>query len=149
MDDRRPMGGELQAIDRKAADSLISWWLESGVDAPVGESPRGWLHRTDVPKVVPEKLPAPAEAAAETPETLSGFQGWLAGSGALPMDRPGAIRIAPHGVEGARLMILADLPAREDAAEGRPIGGEAWDLTLRMLAAMIMSVIFPPVQEPR
>ena len=130
------MGGELQAIDRNAADSLISWWLESGVDAPVGESPRGWLHRTDVPKLAPDKPSPPAEASTEAPQTLSEFQGWLAGSRALPMDRPGAIRVAPHGVEGARLMILSDLPAREDAAEGRPIGGEAWDLTVKMMTAI-------------
>jgi uracil-DNA glycosylase family 4 len=133
------MGGELQAIDRKAADSLISWWLEAGVDAPVGESPRPWLHRTEVPASAPEQPLAPTEALTEVPQTLSEFQGWLAEAGTLPMNRPGAIRVAPHGVEGARLMILSDLPAREDAAEGRPIGGEAWELTLRMMAAIGVS----------
>ena len=33
-------------------------------------------------------------------------------------------------------MLLSDLPAREDAADGKPIGGEAWALTRRMLAAI-------------
>jgi len=55
------------------------------------------------------------------------------------MDRSGAIRVAPHGSEGAKVMLLSDLPAREDAAEGRPIGGEAWSLTARMLSAIGMT----------
>ena len=35
----------MQAIDRSAADSLINWWLEAGVDGAVGEVPRDWLRR--------------------------------------------------------------------------------------------------------
>ena len=125
----------MQAIDRKAADSLISWWMEAGVDAPVGESPRPWLHRTEAPATVPEQLPVPTEA----PQSLTDFQGWLTTATGLPMDRAGAIRVAPHGVEGAKLMILSDLPAREDAADGRPIGGQAWELTVKMMAAIGIS----------
>ena len=44
------MGGELQEIDRGAADSLIGWWLEAGVDGAVSETPRDWLGRRKVPK---------------------------------------------------------------------------------------------------
>ncbi len=33
-------------------------------------------------------------------------------------------------------MLVSDLPGRECAAEGRPIGGEAWELTTRMLRAI-------------
>jgi DNA polymerase len=33
-------------------------------------------------------------------------------------------------------MLLSDLPSREDASDGRPIGGEAWALTVKMLAAI-------------
>jgi DNA polymerase len=36
-------------------------------------------------------------------------------------------------------MLLSDLPAREDASEGKPIGGDAWALTSRMLAAIGMT----------
>ncbi len=42
----------------------------------------------------------------------------------------------PHGAEGAPVMLIAEMPAREDAAAGRPIGGEAWALTEKMLAAI-------------
>jgi DNA polymerase len=129
------MGGELQSIanerGRSAADSLIGWWLEAGVDSPVGEVPRDWLRRNEVSAEAPI-----APVATERPESLGVFQNWLATAKNLPMDRPGAIRVEPHGVENAKLMLLSDLPAREDAAEGKPIGGEAWALTRRMLAAV-------------
>ena len=33
-------------------------------------------------------------------------------------------------------MLLSDAPALEDVAAGQPIGGDAWELTERMLAAI-------------
>ena len=122
----------MQALDEAAAASLIGWWMESGVDAPVAEKPRDWLGRDRGPAVAA----APIERTIERPADLPAFQGWLATASGLPMDRAGAIRIMPQGSEGARLMLLSDLPAREDAADGRPIGGEAWALTVKMLAAI-------------
>jgi DNA polymerase len=129
------MGGEMQAIDGDAAGSLIGWWLEAGVDVAVGEVPRDWLGRQQ-PR--PEAAMAPA-ILTEKPADLAGFQAWLATAPGLPMDRPGAIRVSSHGPECAKVMLLSDLPAREDVAEGRPIGGEAWTLTNRMLTAIGMA----------
>lgn len=122
----------MQALDEAAAASLIGWWVESGVDAPVAEKPRDWLGRDRSPAVTAP----PTEPAAEQPTDLPAFQQWLATASGLPMDRAGAIRVTPQGTDGARLMLLSDLPAREDAADGRPIGGEAWALTVKMLAAI-------------
>jgi len=124
------MGGELQAIDRASVESLIGWWLEAGVDAPVGEVPHDWLRQSQQASAV---LPP---TAPERPASLDAFRAWLASAGGLPMDRPGATRVAPMGVEDAKVMLLFDLPTREDAAEGKPIAGEAWALTSRMLAAI-------------
>lgn len=122
----------MQAIDRSAADSLIGWWLDAGVDGAVSETPRDWLGRQKAqPAAAPVTLPA-----SEKPADLATFQNWLASAPGLPMDRPGAIRVASYGPEAAKVMLLSDLPAREDAAEGRPIGGEAWVLTNKMLAAI-------------
>lgn len=130
------MGGEMQAIakerGRVAAGSLLGWWLEAGVDGAVCESPRDWLGQRRQPRPAAPSSPVPIEKPAD----LVAFQAWLATAGGLPMDRPGAIRIAPHGTEGAKVMLMSDLPAREDAAEGKPIGGEARALTERMLAAI-------------
>jgi uracil-DNA glycosylase family 4 len=122
----------MQAIDRGAADSLIGWWLDAGVDGAVSETPRDWLGEQ---KPRRETVPA-TTSPAEKPADLAAFQAWLATAPGLPMDRPGAIRVSPHGPECAKIMLLPDLPAREDAAQGKPIGGEAWALTCRMLAAI-------------
>jgi DNA polymerase len=131
------MGGEVQAIDEALAASLIGWWLEAGVDAPVGENPRDWL-RSNAPAAASTPA-APQVAPAMAPSNLGQFQQWLATGSGLPMDRTGAVRISPQGAEAAQIMLLSDLPAHEDATEGRPIGGEAWALTIRMLAAIGMS----------
>ncbi len=127
------MGGELQTIGRGAAESLIGWWIEAGVDAPVGETPRDWLRRNEAPVSLGA---ATTPVAPQPAQNLGEFQHWLATGGNLPMDRPGAFRVAPYGIEDAKLMLMSDLPALEDAAEGKPIGGEAWALTRRMLAAI-------------
>ncbi|MGI8931889.1 MAG: uracil-DNA glycosylase [Sphingomicrobium sp.] len=125
------MGGETDIIDAGAFDSLVGWWREAGVDVAVGEAPRGWL-RGDEPSV-----PAtPIAVLAERPVDFKSFRAWLTDSGDLPMDRAGAVRVAPRGVEGAPVMLLSDLPGSEDAAEGKPIGGAAYALTDRMLAAI-------------
>ncbi|HVF36864.1 MAG TPA: uracil-DNA glycosylase family protein [Sphingomicrobium sp.] len=132
IDDRRTMGGETQAIDRSAADSLIGWWLDSGVDMAVGETPRDWLRRGAAP------VPARPAAAAK-PERLDEFQHWLSSAPGLPLDRPGAVRIGPQGQQGAKVMLLADLPGPNAAADGRAIGGDAWVLAQKMLAAIGVS----------
>lgn len=134
------MGGILETSDRAAIDSLIGWWAESGVDTAVGEAPREWL-RSDVPQTsVPASQPAvqsaPTSAPTERPKELGAFREWLLSAPGLPMDRPGAVKVAPMGMEAAPLMILSDIPDRDDAASGQPIGGEAWALTERMLAAV-------------
>ena len=126
------MGGEIQDIGEASAASLIGWWLEAGVDAPVGEVPRDWLRRrTEEP---PAAQPGPAQA--ERPADLKDFQAWLASGSGLPMDRPGSARVLPQGAENAPVMLLSDIPGREEVTEGRPIGGEAWALTVKMLAAI-------------
>lgn len=122
-------GGEMAA--------LLEWWVESGVDVAVQEQPRDWLRPAQ---------PAPAVAAPTTnvaepsAETLAGLRDWLASSVQLPLASASARRILPHGPEEAAVMLLADAPALEDFAAGKPIGGEAWLLATRMLAAIGVDV---------
>ena len=126
------MDGEKESTHGELVD-LLEWWVESGVDVAVRESPRDWLS------------PAPAGAssgamvanvAEPSHETLAALHGWLASSLQLPLASPSARRILPHGPEGAEVMLLSDSPALEDFASGQPIGGEAWALAVRMLAAI-------------
>ena len=127
------MGGDQDRIGVAEAASTLGWWLEAGVDVAVAESPRNWLERKPEP---PNVRPPSAEAVSQALETLDLFRDWLEKSPALPLADIGSKRVLPHGAEGAPVMLIAEMPTGEDAAEGRPIAGEAWKLTERMLAAI-------------
>lgn len=131
-DDKRVMGGNLETIDASALDSLVGWWRDAGVEVAVGETPRGWLRGEEGLVPAREALAPAAQPAAD----FAAFRDWLATASGLPMGRTGAVRVAPHGAEAAPVMLISDLPGGEDAAEGKPIGGAAYALTVRMLAAI-------------
>lgn len=128
------MAGDVDELTRDEAAQILRWWLEAGVDCAVAEQPRHWL--SALPRTAPAE-PATGLAAPppnELPSDYQAFRVYLEGATGLPLDRPGARRVLPHGIVGARIMLLSDVPGREDA--DRPIGGEAWALTEKMLAAI-------------
>src|SRR5688572_21015497 len=127
------MGGDEDRIDVAEAASALGWWLEAGVDVAVAERPRNWLERRPEPSNVREPSP---QAVSHALQTLDLFRDWLEKSPALPLANIGSKRVLPHGVEGAPVMLIAEMPTGEDAAEGRPIAGDAWKLMERMLAAI-------------
>jgi len=135
-------GGTSGTLDAAAAASLIGWWLEAGVDVPVGEQPRGWLKKASPMALADEPDGEAQPQARATPtdkppiNSLEDFHAWLREGSDLPLFQAGAARALPHGPANAPIMLIADLPGRECAAEGRPIGGAAWELTVRMLAAI-------------
>jgi uracil-DNA glycosylase len=130
------VGGEMDTIGIAEARSALAWWLEAGVDVAVQEEPRDWLRPAPPPsKRVPEPTPQ-QNLVQPSQETLAELKDWLASSVQLPLAGPGAKRVLPHGPEQAAVMLLSDSPALEDAAAGQPIGGEAWQLAQRMLAAI-------------
>ena len=126
------MGGEIDDLSRAEAASLLGWWLDAGVDAAVSEQPRDWLKPSVAPVVAPAEAPGPTQL----PETLEAFHAWLQAAQDLPLDQPGARRILPHGRAEAEVMLISEFPAREDASDGKPIGGAAWQLMVKMLAAI-------------
>ena len=123
------------------ARRLLGWWIEAGVDTPVGEAPRHWLKPARA-QVAEAKAPIAREIAplspAELPADYEAFRSFLEQATGLPLDRDGARRVLPHGLPGAKIMLVSEMPSREDAADGQPIGGEAWQLAVRMLAAIGM-----------
>jgi DNA polymerase len=139
------VGGETNGMTNAEAASLLGWWLDAGVDTLVADQPRNWLCKTREPSPSPgasESIPAPAPSAS-TPasssdrgDTLEAFHAYLRQASDLPLFRSGAARALPHGPAHAEIMIISDLPGRDCSAEGKPIGGEAWELTVRMLAAI-------------
>jgi uracil-DNA glycosylase family 4 len=130
------VGGEADQIGIAEARSALAWWLDAGVDTVVQDEPRDWL------KAAPPK--APAKPADEAPpnlvqpahETLAELREWLSSSMQLPLASATARRILPHGPEDAAIMLLSDAPTSEDFMSGQPVGGEAWELAKRMLAAI-------------
>jgi DNA polymerase len=134
-----PVGGDLETVwSAEAAASLIGWWLDAGVDVAIAEEPRDWLGKSPLPAtgvadgIVDESRSVPVAKR----DTLEDFHAWLNQASDLPLFHAGAARALPHGPANAGIMLISDLPGRECAAEGRPIGGEAWQLTVRMLAAI-------------
>jgi uracil-DNA glycosylase family 4 len=132
------VGGELQSIGLAEARNALAWWLEAGVDVAIQEEPRDWLN--PAPARTNSAEPAPVTNVLEpSHETLSELQEWLASSAALPLASATARRILPHGPENAAVMLLSDSPSLEDLGTGQPIGGLAWDLAKKMLAAINIS----------
>jgi DNA polymerase len=126
----------VESIGIAEARSALAWWLEAGVDVAVQEEARDWL----APPATKPSAPAPqgeAEAPAAEPvhETLEQFHAWLATADRLPMARPGARRVLPHGVQQAAVMLIAEAP--EDSTA--PLSGEPRQLADRMLAAIRIS----------
>jgi len=131
------VGGDYESIGTAEARSALAWWLESGVDIAVQEEARDWL-KPPAPRAAPAAAPV-ANVAQPSHDTLAELQQWLASSAQLPLASTTARRILPHGPEQAAVMLLSDSPALEDFAASQPIGGEAWQLATRMLAAIGMS----------
>ncbi|QNN66616.1 uracil-DNA glycosylase [Sphingomonas lutea] len=133
------MGGNLETMEFGEARSALAWWLEAGVDTAVQDAPRNWLAPAKpAPAVAPSPEPV-SNLAEPTSETLAELQQWLSSSVQLPLASATARRILPHGPEQAPVMLLSDSPALEDFTSGQPIGGVAWALALRMLAAIGLS----------
>jgi len=131
------VGGDYESIGTAEARSALAWWLEAGVDAVIQEEPRDWL-KPPAPRAAPEAAPAP-NVIEPSHDTLAELQSWLASSTQLPLASATARRILPHGPQNAAVMLLSDAPTVEDFATSQPIGGEAWQLATRMLAAIGMS----------
>jgi DNA polymerase len=131
------VGGEVDSIGIAEARSALAWWLDAGVDIAVQEEPRDWLKPAAKarPKGSLEAAPPP-NIARPSHETLAELQDWLASTMQLPLASPTAKRVMPRGNEAAEIMLLTDAPTMEDYASGQPIGGEAWELAKRMLAAI-------------
>ena len=123
------MDGEREYSAQELA-GLLEWWVESGVDVAVQEESRNWLKPAAAPAAQAANVAEPSH------ETLAELRDWLASSVQVPLASATATRILPHGPEDAAVMLLSDAPALEDFASGQPIGGAAWDLAGKMLAAI-------------
>ena len=130
------MGGEADLIGVAEARSALAWWLEAGVDTLVQEEPRDWLRPAVEKPAAKVSEPRPPNLVQPSHESLAELKQWLSSSMDLPLASSTAKRVLPHGPEEAPIMLLTDAPTVADYAAGQPIGGDAWDLARRMLAAI-------------
>ncbi len=127
------MGADQNSDWHIAVASALDWWREAGVDVELQESPRDWLN---APAVAGSAVAVAAEAApAQLPATLEAFATWRSGPD-VPEAGWRVPLIPASGPVTSDLMILIEMPEREDAVEGRLLGGAAGRLFDRMLAAI-------------
>ena len=126
----------MQTIGIAEARSALGWWLEAGVDVPIQEESRDWLKGPLRPSSESPSAPTSTNLIQPDQNTLTELQQWLASTAGLPLASATAKRILPTGPQKAAIMLLSDAPALEDFVAGQPIGGEAWKLAKRMLAAI-------------
>ncbi len=163
----------MHASDR-AAESLLAFWADGGVDAMLLDQP---LDRIEAGKVAPPqptaRIPAPAqraapagqpdvsgpvaEAAARAAEAqdLDALAAAIAAFEGCPLRYEGAASKAVcwRGEAGAPLMVVGEGPGAEEDAQGLPFVGRAGKLLDRMLGsaglegrALITNTVFwrPP-----
>ena len=146
-------------IREKAARDLLDFYIETGVDALVGEEPINRLAGEKPPVTAhavpartppaPEKRsgpaatpPAPDEAAMAAREAaknaksldelrviLNGFEGCALKATATQL-------VFADGDPAARLMLVGEAPGRDEDIEGLPFVGRSGKLLDRMLAAI-------------
>jgi DNA polymerase len=129
------MGAD-QNIDLRASiASALEWWHDAGVDCEVDDAPRDWLARAPALEKVHNPAGEARPAAPKLPETLAEFAAWRVGSHIPEAGWPGrAIPAQGDAVSG--LMIVVDMPDREDDTAGELLSGTAGRLFDRMLAAI-------------
>lgn len=121
--------------------SVIDWWDAAGVDTLIDESPRNWLAptvRAEGASSWPHRPAMPigpaAPPALDMPDTLAAFETWRLGPTA-PDGKWAGVRVGAQGVATAPLMVMIDMPEREDRP-GALLSGPAGALFDRILAAI-------------
>ena len=124
------MGADQNFDWGRAAASALEWWHEAGVDAIVDDMSRDWLEEAPATDILPGAAPA-----GTLPTTLEAFLAWRTGPAAPEAGWPGRA-LGVQGDAATGLMIVVDMPDREDEATGLLLSGGAGRLFDRMLAAI-------------
>lgn len=134
--------GQLAAAE--LIKSLTGWWQLAGVDSHVGNEPVQWLgeqHNAPSPPLPSARsLEKPAvkaaAAAVQWPDNMASLRSLVASGGALPCNDFGSKAVAAAGPDVSEVMIVSDLPDREDVDGGKLGSGASGALLSRMLAAI-------------
>ncbi|HZP71229.1 MAG TPA: uracil-DNA glycosylase [Pseudolabrys sp.] len=144
----------------KAARDLLDFYIETGVDAVVGEEPVDRFAATDaavarsasapaIPQAEPgvrSPLPAAplapdqatmaAREAAKRATTLDELRAVLERFDGCPLKATATQLVFADGNPAARLMFVGEAPGRDEDIEGLPFVGRSGKLLDRMLAAI-------------
>ncbi|MDB5678911.1 uracil-DNA glycosylase [Sphingomonas bacterium] len=129
------MGADQNHDWRASVASALEWWRDAGVDCEIDDSPRDWLARAPSPDKLPSVVREELVEAPTLPATLTEFAAWRIGSAAPEAGWPGQA-LGAQGDPASGLMILVDMPDREDEAVGALLSGSAGRLFDAMLAAI-------------
>ncbi|WP_375429637.1 uracil-DNA glycosylase family protein, partial [uncultured Sphingomonas sp.] len=113
-------------------EATLDWWREAGVDVLTQDAPRDWFAKAAPPSPVPVAL---AEAGAMLPDSWDAFLAWRGGEHAPEAHWVG-LSVLASGPADAAVMVLADVPDRDDCSAGKLLTGEPGRLFDRMLAAI-------------
>ncbi|HZZ89411.1 MAG TPA: uracil-DNA glycosylase [Caulobacteraceae bacterium] len=147
-------------LDRRAAESLIAFWADAGVDVSYADAPVDRMARgleALKPKVQPAPVTAPspsaprpafasapvdpgvveaARAAAAAAADLDELAAAIAAFDGCDLKRQGARQaVFSRGVANAPVMVIGEGPGADEDAQGAPFVGRAGKLLDRMLAA--------------
>lgn len=138
-----------QALDTAAAESLLAFWRDAGVDACFEDAPVDRTHVAPPPavKAVAKAtasvvaLPATGDAAAEArrlaagADTLEALGQAIADFTGCPLRDMGAKQaVFARGNPQAPVMVIGEGPGAEEDERGQPFVGKAGQLLDRMLA---------------
>lgn len=128
------MGADQHIDWNAAAASTLDWWREAGVETLVDEAPRDWFAQAAPARPDAATAATSAQSSPAMPANLREFEAWRIGADAP--DSGWGTPIAPQGDAACGLMVLIDLPERDDATTGQLLSGEPGRLFDRMLAAI-------------
>lgn len=129
------MGADQHNDWRASVASALEWWRDAGVDCEIDDNPRDWLARIPAPAAPPASFREAVAEAPRLPETLAEFAEWRTGPTAPEADWSGKA-LGSQGDAASGLMIVVDMPDREDDVAGALLSGSAGRLFDRMLAAI-------------
>jgi uracil-DNA glycosylase family 4 len=144
---------ETSPVDPRAAESLLAFWSEAGVDACFDDAPVDRTAERVRPIRQPAPLPAPATIAATAGPDVSGalaqarqlaaeaqdleaLAAAIAAFDGCSLKFEGARQsVFSRGVADAPVMVIGEAPGAEEDQQGAPFVGRAGKLLDRMLAA--------------
>ena len=114
--------------------STLDWWRDAGVDVEIDDAPRDWLTN----RAAQEQPSGASKTAPEPvvlPQTIEAFVTWRV-SDAAPDAGWNSVRLGPEGPASADLMVVFEMPERDDLAAGRLLSGACGRLFDAMLRAI-------------